>query len=238
MKYMGRGEEGGGAPGCCDPLPSSSSSRSFASLHSSQSTGSPSREINRSERREEKTFLPPLPLAICPSSSSPFFHGEELSRCRLRRSRGWDGMELRQIGQSKVSLGGQSMGTHMILTGCNNAVGTQRSLRLCIQPGCTVLLHGHRLRYSQPYCHSGEGRGMGAVSKMHGMRWKVNSDTETEERGGTKGDGLLGAECVIKKMKDHIQVPALHCLRCSFVLRLTSQMHDRGIGRLAGTTAY
>lgn len=40
---------------------------------------------------------------------------------------------------------------------------------------------------------------MGAVSKMHGMRWKVNSDTETEERGETKGDGLLEAECVIKK---------------------------------------
>ncbi len=66
-----------------------------------------------------------------------------------------------------------------------------------------------------------QGRGMGAVSKMHGMRWKVNSDTETEERGETKGDGLLEAESVIKKMKDHILVLALHCLRCSFVLLLT-----------------
>lgn len=28
---------------------------------------------------------------------------------------------------------------------------------------------------------------------MHGMRWKVNSDTETE-RGETKGDGLLGVK--------------------------------------------
>lgn len=87
----------------------------FSSLHSSQSTGSSSGEINRSERRDEKTFLRPLPLAICPSSSSPFFHGEELPRCRLRRPRGWDGMELRQIGQSKVSFSGLSMGTHRLL---------------------------------------------------------------------------------------------------------------------------
>ncbi len=43
---------------------------------------------------------------------------------------------------------------------------------------------------------------MGAVSKMHGMRWKVNSDRETgEERGETKGDGLLEAECVISTKK-------------------------------------
>lgn len=83
-------------------------------LFLSQSKGSSSEEINRSERREEKTFLPPLPLTICPSSSSPFFHGEELSRCRLWWSRGWDGMELRQIGQSKVSFGGQSVGTQML----------------------------------------------------------------------------------------------------------------------------
>ncbi|KAM7372497.1 hypothetical protein PAMP_009661 [Pampus punctatissimus] len=84
-------------------------------MNASTSTGSSNGEINRSGRREENTFLPPLPLTICPSSSSPFFHGEKLSRCRLRRSRVWDGMELRQIGQSKVSFGGQSTGTHGLL---------------------------------------------------------------------------------------------------------------------------
>lgn len=38
---------------------------------------------------------------------------------------------------------------------------------------------------------------MGAVSKMHGMRWKVNSDTETEEMEETEGDRFLEAKCVI-----------------------------------------
>lgn len=54
---------------------------------------------------------PSLPLTICASSSSSFFHGEELSRFGLRRSGDWDGMELREIGQSKVSFGGRSMGS-------------------------------------------------------------------------------------------------------------------------------
>lgn len=61
---------------------------------------------------EVKISLPPsLPLTICASSSSSFFHGEELSRFGLRRSGDWDGMELREIGQSKVSFGGRSMGS-------------------------------------------------------------------------------------------------------------------------------
>ena len=60
MKYMGRGEEGGGAPGCCDPLPSSFSG-SLSSLHSSQSTGSSSGEINRSEQRLRREDIPPSP---------------------------------------------------------------------------------------------------------------------------------------------------------------------------------
>lgn len=50
---------------------------------------------------------------------------------------------------------------------------------------------------SQPYCHSGEGRGMGAVSKMHGMRWKVNSDMETQE-GRKEGGWVIGSrDCFV-----------------------------------------
>lgn len=62
----------------------------------------------------------------------------------LRRSRGCDGMELRQIGQGKVSLGGQSLGTHMLLwvlpcalTGSNNATGIALPA-----PLYSVSLHG------------------------------------------------------------------------------------------------
>lgn len=61
---------------------------------------------------EVKIFLPQfLTLTICAASSSSFFHGEELSRFGLRRSGDWDGMELREIGQSKVSFGGRSVGS-------------------------------------------------------------------------------------------------------------------------------
>lgn len=102
------------------------------------------RRKNKEKREQRRQNIPPPPLDICPSSSSPFFHGEELSRCMLRRSRGCDGMELRQIGQGKVSLGGQSLGTHMLLcvlpcalTGSNNATGIALPA-----PLYSVRLHG------------------------------------------------------------------------------------------------
>lgn len=144
-------------------------------------------------------------------------------------------MELRQIGQSKVSVGGQSMGARTLpgvhqraQPGSNNAAA-RRCLRRCIEPGCTVvLLRGHQSQVQAAVLSWGREGGReerggggwrrrgGTVSKMHGMRWKVNSDTETQERGETKGGGVRW-ECVISQMKDfHVQLCIV--LRCSFVL--------------------
>lgn len=161
MKYRGRGDEGGGSPGCCDPL--------LLLLLLPQSTGSSGGEINRSQRGEDVTPSPP-PLAICPSSPSPLFHGEELSRCRLRGSRGWDGMELRQIGQSKVSLGAQTMLLWMHRgagSGDNN--GTSSARTSAFSRGCGMLPHCDHLPH------------------MHGVRWKVIGGMETVHGGKPGG---------------------------------------------------
>lgn len=86
----------------------------------------------------------------------------------------------------------------------------------------TVLLlarHGHQSQVQQAVLSSRKGEGCRGLSltKMHGMRWKVNSDLETKERRNMKGDGLLKAETNKNKRND-LQVSSLHCLRCTFVL--------------------
>lgn len=83
----------------------------------------------------------------------------------------------------------------MCFTGSNNATGTALPA-----PLHSARLHGAATRHPVSGTANrivNRGRGMGAVSKMHGMRWKVNNDTEIEERGETEGDGLLEAESVI-----------------------------------------
>ncbi|KAI9534142.1 hypothetical protein NQZ68_016860 [Dissostichus eleginoides] len=68
---------------------------------------------NKQKRAQRREHIPPSPPPhYLPIFIQPFFHGEELPRCRVRRSRGWDGMGLRQIGQSKVSSGVQSRAPH------------------------------------------------------------------------------------------------------------------------------
>ena len=106
---------------------------------------------------------PPPPSLSAHLHPALLFHGEELSRCRLRGSRGWDGMELRQIGQSKVSLGAQEHAPPDAPVswkwGCNNGTALPEPLHSAGAAGCclTVTTFPHR----------------------HGVRWKVNSGMET-----------------------------------------------------------
>lgn len=119
------------------------------------------------------------------------------------------------------------------LTGSNNA---RHSAASAFSPGCMVLLHGHQSQVQPAVLSLGGGEGLkgGAVSKMQGMRWKVNSDTETEERGSEKGDGSLEAECVISKNeRSHLGSSTASLLSVS-----TAALSGSGLNRcMAGTLA-
>lgn len=66
---------------------------------------------------------------------------------------------------------------------------------------------------------------------MHGMRWKVNSDTETQERGETKGGWVLW-DCVISQMKDFSSSSALFSAAALSWFGLHSS--DRDAARVGG----
>lgn len=117
-------------------------------------------------------------------------------------------MELRQIGQSKVSFGGRGTGTHGLLRvqqRAEVALTMPRHNAACASAfsqaarRCTALPLGHQPQVQPAVLSSGEGRGMGAVSKMHGMRLKVNSDTDTEERGRRRGMGRWKPSVLFQK---------------------------------------
>lgn len=202
---MGRGEEGGGAPGCCDPPPLLLLLFSLLLLPPFLPVYRLVKRRNKQKRAQRREDIPPSPppryLSIF---IQPFLSWRGI--IPLQASEIWglgrDGVTTDRPKQGKPLWAERGhphapAGAPLCLTGSNNATG----IAACASAFSG--LHGAATwppvsgSYSQPYCHSGEGRGMRAVSKMHGMRWKVNSDTETEERGETKGDGLLEAECVI-----------------------------------------